>query len=139
MELIADTLQTVTSGANVLFTSTPVKGNCSIFHREGSGLTTLRGITNQCRARFKISFGANVAIPEGGAVAPITLAIAVSGEALGGTTMISTPAATQQFNNVYSSVYLDVPACATYTVSVTNLSDASIDVQNANLIVERVA
>lgn len=139
MELIANTLQTVAANGNVLFTDTAVKGNCSIFHREGSGLITLRGITNQCRARFKVSFGANVAIPAGGTVAPITLAISISGEAIGGTTMISTPTAAEAFNNVYSSVYLDVPAGTSYTVSVVNLSEDSVDVQNANLIVERVA
>jgi hypothetical protein len=99
----------------------------------------LRGITNQCRARFKITFGANVAIPEGGTVAPISLAIAVAGEAIGPTTMISTPAAAEEFNNVFTAIFLDVPAGCCYTISVSNISEDAIDVQNANLIVERVA
>ena len=139
MELIANALQTVASNQNVLFTDTAVKGNCSISHRDGSGLVSLRGITSQCRARYKVSFGANVAIPAGGTVAPISLAIAVAGEAIGGTTMISTPTAAEAFNNIFSAVYLDIPAGCCYTISVVNLTDADIDVQNANLIVERVA
>lgn len=139
MEITANALQTVAPNQNVLFTDTAVRGNCSIITREGSGLVTLRGITDQCRARFRVTFGANVAIPTGGTVAPITLAIAINGEAVGPTTMISTPAAVEEFNNIFSTVFLDVPAGCCYTISVRNLSEDDIDVQNANLIVERVA
>lgn len=139
MELTANALQTVVPNSNVLFTDTAVRGNCSILHREGSGLVTLRGITDQCRARYRVSFGANVAIPAGGTVAPISLAIAINGEAIGPTTMISTPAAAEEFNNIYTSVFLDVPAGCCYTISVVNISEGDVDVQNANLIIERVA
>ena len=83
------------AGQNVIFSDVAVRGNCSIAHRDGSGLVTLRGITNQCRARFKVTFGANIAIPEGGTVAPLSLALAVSGEAIGSATVISTPAAAE--------------------------------------------
>ena len=72
MEITANAIQTVDSGANVLFTDTVVGGNYSIIHRDGSGLVTLRGLTNQCRARFKVSFGGNIAIPTGGTVGPIS-------------------------------------------------------------------
>lgn len=139
MEITAVTLQTVNSNANVQFTETAVRGNCSVIHREGSGLVTLRGLTDQCRARFKVSFGANVAIPAGGTVAPITLAIAINGEALGAATMISTPTAADEFNNVFASAFINVPANCCVTVSVKSLTDDAISVQNANLIVERVA
>lgn len=139
MEITANALQTVAIGSNVLFTETAVKGNCSIIHREGSGLTTLRGITRQCRARFKVTFGANIGIPAGGTVGPISLALAINGEPVATTTMISTPAAVEEFNNVSTTIFLDVPACCCYQVSVRNTSETDVDVQNANLIVERVA
>ena len=139
MEITANALQTVATNQNVLFTETAVKGNCSIVHREGSGLVTLRGITDQCRARFRVTFGANVAIPTGGTVGPITLALAINGEAVGPATAISTPAAVEEFNNVFTSVFLDVPYACCYTITVTNLTATDIEVQNANLIVERVA
>lgn len=139
MEIIANALQSVAPNSNVLFTETPVRGNCSLLHREGSGLVTLRGITDQCRARFRVSFGANVAIPTGGTVAPISLAIAINGEPIGPATVISTPAAAGEFNNVFTSIFLNVPAGCCYTVSVQNISADDVDVQNANLIVERVA
>ena len=139
MEITANALQTVTPNSNVLFTETAVRGNCSLLHREGSGQVTLRGITDQCRARFRVSFGANVAIPTGGTVAPITLAISVNGEPLGPATMISTPAAVEEFNNVATAIYLNVPCGCCSQVSVRNTTATAIDVQNANLIIERVA
>ena len=139
MELTANAIQTVAAGANVIFTDTVVPGNCSILHRDGSGLVTLRGLTNQCRARFRVSFGGNIAIPTGGTVGPISLAIAINGEPVATTTMISTPAAVEEFNNVFSAIFLDVPKGCCSQISVKNISDQPIDVQNANLIVERVA
>ena len=139
MEITANALQTVEANQNVLFTNTAVCGSNSIIHREGSGLTTLKGLTNQCRARFRIFFSGNIAIPTGGAVGPISLAIAVDGEIVGPTTMITTPAATEQFNNVASAIYLDVPCGCCMQITVKNNSTEAIEVQNANLIVERVA
>lgn len=139
MEITANALQTVQANQNVIFTDTAVCGSNSIMHREGSGLVTLRGLTDQCRARFKVYFSGNVAIPAGGAVAPITLAIALNGEGVGPTTMISTPAAAEEFNNIASFIYVEVPRGCCYQLSVKNIGAAPIDVQNANLIIDRVA
>lgn len=122
MELTANAIQTVEPGANVIFTDTVVPGNCSIMHREGSGLVTLRGLTNQCRARFRVSFGGNIAIPADGTVEAISLAIAVNGEPVATTTMISTPAAVEEYNNVFSAIFLDVPKGCCSQISVRNIS-----------------
>ena len=139
MEITANAIQTVPAGASVIFTDTVICGNCSIMHREGSGLVTLRGLTDQCRARFRVSFGGNIALPADGTVGPISLAIAINGEPVATTTMISTPAAVEEFNNVFSAIFIDVPKGCCSQISVRNTSDQPIDVQNANLIVERVA
>ena len=139
MEIIANAVQTVNANGNVLFTDTVVCGKYSITHREGSGLVNLRGITNQCRARYKVTFGGNVAIPTGGTVAPITLALAMSGEPVASSTMISTPAAVEEYNNVFTSMFIDVPRGFSFQISVTNTGTEAIEIQNANLIVERVA
>lgn len=139
MEITANAIQTVNENANVLFTDTVVCGNCSIMHRDGSGLVTLRGLTNQCRARFRVSFGGNIAIPTGGTVGPISLAIAVNGEPVATTTMISTPAAVEEYQNVSSAIFLDIPKGCCSQISVRNISDQAIEIQNANLIIERVA
>lgn len=140
MELTASALQTVNPVSDVVFTNVAVPGSPCILHRPDSGLITLRGLTTtQCRARFRVTFGANVAIPEGGTVAPISLAIAINGEPVTSTTMISTPAAAEEFNIVGRSVHIDVPAGCCTQISVKNTSTAAIDVQQANIIVERVA
>lgn len=82
-----------------------------MLHREGSGLVTLRGITNQTRARFKITFGGNVALPADiTPVTPISLAIALNGEPVVETTMISTPATAATYNSVGRVLFLDIPA-----------------------------
>ena len=139
MEIIANELQTVLSGANVQFTDTVVPGKACTMHRPGSGLVTLKGVTDQCRARFKVSFGGNIAVPTGGTVEAISLALAIDGEAIASTTMITTPAAVEEFFNVFGAIYIDIPRGCCSQVSVKNTSTQAVEVQNANLIVERVA
>lgn len=139
MEIIASELQTVLAGANVQFTDTVVPGKACTMHRPGSGLVSLRGLTDQCRARYKISFGGNIAVPTGGAVGAISLAIAIDGEAIASTTMTVTPAAVEEFFNVFGAIYLDIPRGCCSQISVRNVNTQAIEVQNANLIIERVA
>ena len=140
MEITANAVQEVAAANNVIFTDTAVRGNSSMVHREGSGLVKLRGLTTcQQRARFKIFFSANIALPTGGTAGPISLAISVDGEPVATTTMTVTPAAVEEYFNVASSVYLNVPAGCCSTIGVRNISGVAINVQNANLIAERVA
>jgi len=130
---------TVAAGQNVPFTETAVTGSPCIVHREGAGIVTLRGLTNQCRARFKVTFGGNIAIPTGGAVGAISAALAVNGEPLNSAKGIVTPAAVDQYGNIYVAANIDVPRGCCLTVAVENTSDQAINIANANLIVERVA
>ena len=140
MEITANAAQTVAVNQAVLFTETAVPGNYSMVHREGSGLVGLRGLTNgQIRARFLVEFGANIAVPTGETVGPVSLAIAINGEPVVTSSMISTPAAVEEYNNVSASIYIDVPIGCCSQVSVENISTIPVSVQNANLIVERVA
>jgi hypothetical protein len=53
--------------------------------------------------------------------------------------MTVTPAAVSEFFNVYSSIFVDVPRGCCMSISVKNVGTVPVDVQNANLIVERVA
>ena len=128
MEIIANAIQTVPANRNVYFTDTVICGNTSIGHRDDSGLVTLRGVTNQCRARFLVTFGGNIAIPADGTVGPISIAIALDGEAVLATTMIVTPAAVDQYFNVKASVFIDIPRGCCSQVSVINTSDQAINV-----------
>ena len=142
-EYTANAVQNVLVGQNVLFTDVPISGcRQGIIHRQGSGIITLSGRVNNCSgfARYKITFGANIAIPEGGAAStPLSLALAIDGEPIPTSSMIVTPAAAEQFWNVSASVFIDLPRGCCYTVAVENTGTTAVDVQNANLIIERTA
>lgn len=132
--------QVVAAQQNVTFAQTPVRCNRGyVEHREGSGLFVLRGMTNQCRALYRVAFGGNIAVPTGETVGPISLAIAIEGEPLAAATMIQTPAAVDQYANVYKSTLVSVPRGGYVTVSVRNTGTTPVSVQNANLTIERVA
>ena len=141
-EYTSNAVQTVAAGGNVLFTETPVpctKGY--VVHREGAGVITLRGIVKSCAqsARYKVSFGGNIAIPTGGTVGAISIALAIGGEPIPASSMISTPAAVGEYQNVFGSLFVTVPRGCCYTIAVENTSGQAIEIQNANIIVERVA
>lgn len=138
-EFVNVATQEVAANGNVVFTNTAVKGSNCIQHREGSGIVTLRGITNQCRARYFVDFSANIAVPTGGTAGEISLAIAISGEPVLSSQMISTPAAVDQFNNVSAGIYIDVPKGCCVNVAVENTSGVAVNVANANLVVTREA
>ncbi len=116
-----------------------IGGNCGIVHRGGSGLITMRGNTSQCKARYRVAFGANIAIPEGGTVEAITIALAVNGEALTTATATVTPAAAENYFNVYVSASVEVPRGCCVTASARNTSNQAINVANANMEVVRTA
>ena len=138
-EYVAVATQEVAANGNVIFTNTAVKGSNCIQHREGSGIVTLRGITNQCRARYFVDFSANITVPTGGTAGEISLAIAISGEPVLSSQMRSTPAAVDQFNNVSAGVFIDVPRGCCVNVAVENTSGVAVNVANANLVVTREA
>jgi hypothetical protein len=123
MEITANALQTVNENQNVLFTDSVICGSCSIMHRGGSGLVSVKGVTDQCRARFKATFGGNIAIPTTGTVGAISLALSLDGEPIGTTTMTVTPAAVEEFWNVFSAIFIEVPRGCCATPGVRNISD----------------
>ena len=139
MEITANAIQSVGIGQVVIFTETAIPGNISMIHREGSGLVGLRGLTNgQLRARFLVNFSANIAVPTG-ETGPISLAIAINGEPVTTSTMISSPTAADEYNNISAGIFIDVPVGCCSQVSVENTSAIAVNVQNANLMIERVA
>lgn len=129
----------VAAGQNLPLTETAVPGRACIVHRPGAGVVTLRGMTNQCNARFRVSFGANIAVPDDGTVEAISIALAVNGEALTSATAVVTPAAAGDYFNVFVSAFILVPKDCCVTVAAENTSTQSINVSNSNLIVERTA
>ena len=130
---------TVAAGQNVPLTETAVNSKPCIVHREGAGVVTLRGLTNQCRALYKVTYGGNIAIPTGGTVEAISVALAINGEPLASATAIVTPAAVENFFNVFVAAFIEVPRGCCVTVAVKNTSTQAVSIANSNLIVERVA
>lgn len=130
---------TIAAGQNVPLTETAVSGKPCIVHREGAGIVTLRGMTQQCRARFRVSFGGNIAIPTGGTVEAITAALALNGEALASATATVTPAAVENYFNIFVSAIVEVPRGCCTTAAVKNTSTQPISFANSNMTVDRIA
>lgn len=129
----------VAAGQNVPLTETAVTGKPCIVHREGAGIVTLRGLTQQCKARFRVAFGANIAIPTGGTVEAITAALAINGEALNSATAIVTPAAAENYFNIYVSAIVEVPKGCCVTVAMKNTSAQAVSFANSNMTVDRIS
>lgn len=89
-----------------------------VFHQNGTGIFILRGITNNCFARYNVEFTGNISIPDGGEVTPIATAIVVSGEERIGSRSIFTPADVDEYGNVTSRATVDVPKGCCFTVAV---------------------
>ncbi len=138
-EFTNSNIVSVASGQNVPLTETAVNSKPCIAHREGSGQVTLRGLTNQCKAVFKVSYGGNIAIPTGGTVEAITAALSINGEALASATATVTPAAVENYFNIYVSAQVCVPKGCCVTVGMRNTSTQAVNFANSNLTVERVA
>lgn len=136
-------IQTVPAGGTIVFSNDFFPCNKGlIVHQNDSGLFQVRGIVNNPCAEYgklKINFGANIAVPTGGTVEAITLAITVNGVTEPATTMISTPAAVEEFNNVSREVEIPIPRGCCQNVAVTNTSTQDIEVQNAIIDLDRIA
>ena len=113
-----DSVETVALNSPIQFgDSIPCKKGY-VIHNNNTGIFVLRGITNNCFARYNVEFTGNIAIPEGGAVTPIATAIVVSGEERTGSRSIFTPAAVDEYGNVTSRATVDVPRGCCFTVAV---------------------
>lgn len=148
-EYSANAIQTVAAGESVIFTESPVPCNRGlIYHRDESGAFRLASPTAMgcgCRrgcccmdyptANYQVAFHANIQIPEGGTVEPISLAIAIDGEVDASSIMTITPVAVEELGNVGADVIVAVPCiCRCSSVSVRNVSTQPIEVVNANIV-----
>lgn len=136
-------IQTLQPNGTVIFSNDFFPCNKGlIIHQDDSGLFQVRGIVNNPCAEYgklKINFGANVGIPTGGTVEPITLAITVNGVTEPATTMISTPAAVEEFNSISREVEVPIPRGCCQNISVTNTSTQAIEIQNAIIDLDRIS
>ncbi len=148
-EYLANSVQAVNLNAPVIFTASIPCRRGWVYHEDETGIFILRGITNgQCFATYKVTFNGNIALPEGGTVGPIAVALTVNGEPRPTSRAIFTPAAAEDFGNVTATAIVKVPKGCCFSLSVESVSAVAdptetpapvIDVQNANLVIDRIA
>ena len=136
--------QIVAENENILF----IDGDraCTkglVTHRSGAGIFRLKGAGNSCKTIYRITFNANIAVApaeDGGVLAPISVALQEDGETLTNAVAVVTPAAIGDFFNVSVSTFVVIPCGCCVTISVENISDGTaIEIENANIIIDRVA
>jgi len=148
-EYLANPVQEVSLNAPVIFNASIPCNRGYVYHEDETGIFILRGITcGQCFATYQVTFNANIALPEGATVTPIAVAVTVQGEPRLTSRAIFTPAAAEDFGNVTSTAIIKVPKGCCFSVSVENVPATTdptvtpapvIEVQNANLVINRIA
>lgn len=139
--------QTVNPGETIIFTENPVPCTRGLIrHRDDTGSFMLKGYVprqygcsckRQQLANYLVDFGANIAVPTGGTVGAISVAITIDGSTIPASTMTVTPAAVEQFFNVSRAINAGVFVGCCESIAVRNTSDQPILVQNANIIISR--
>lgn len=148
-EYLANALQNVALNGSVLFTASIPCTKGYVYHEDETGIFILRGCTNNCFARYRVTYNGNIAVPEGGEVTPLAVAISVNGEPRVTSQAIFTPQAVEEFGNVTSTAIITVPKGCCFSLSVryvdATVDDAAvtptptIEVQNSNLVIDRIA
>lgn len=140
--------QTVNPGESIVFSIVNVP--CSrgfINHDPGTGNFLLSGrLQNgnyspgncRCNSRrnslYTATFGANIAVAEGGTLGEISVAFAVDGGTLTNTIMRSNPAAIGDFNYVGRTTNVPIFNGCCQTVTIRNTSATPIDVSEPNIV-----
>lgn len=148
-EYLANAAQNIAINNPALFSASIPCNKGYVYHEDETGIFILRGCTNNCFARYQVTFNGNIAIPDGGEVTPIAVAITVNGEPRLTSRAIFTPADVDEYGNVTSTAIITVPKGCCFTVSVRYI-DATTDdpeteptplitLQNANLVINRIA
>ena len=148
-EYLANAVQSVALNGPVLFTASIPCNKGYVYHEDETGIFILRGCTNNCFARYQVTFNGNIAVPDGGELTPIAVAIAVNGEPRLTSRAIFTPAAVDEYGNVTSTAIITVPKGCCFSMSVRYVDATTddpttdptglINVQNANLVITRIA
>ena len=115
-----------------------------------TGVLTLQGSNSNRFARYEVDLQANVAIPTGGAVTPIALAITLNGVAIPDSVAIVTPAAVEDLWHISTSAVITVPCDCCVSISAAYVDATEDDAtvtptpsifvrRNASITVNRIA
>lgn len=148
-EYLANAVQNVALNNPIIFTASIPCTKGYVYHEDETGIFILKGCTQNCFARYQVTFNGNIAIPEGGAVTPIAVDISVNGESRPTSRAIFTPTAVDEYGNVTSTAIITVPKGCCFSMSVryvdatvddaTTTPTPTIEVQNVNLVINRIA
>lgn len=148
-EYLANAVQAVNLNEPVLFTASIPCTKGYIYHEDETGIFILRGITNNCFARYTVTFNGNIAVPTDGTAGPIAVVITVNGEPRPASRAIFTPAAVDVYGNVTSTARITVPRGCCFNIAIRAVSGITppatgtpapvINVQNANVEITRTA
>ena len=148
-EYLANAVQNINLNAPAIFTASIPCTKGYVYHEDETGIFILRGITcNQCFATYQVTFNGNIAIPEGGTVTPIAIAITINGEPRLTSRAIFTPAAAEDYGNVTSTCIIKIPKGCCFSMSIEYVPASAdptvtptpvIEMQNANLVINRIA
>lgn len=151
-EFLWNDVQEVSLNAPILFRSSIPCNRGNVYHEDETGNFILKGASNNscCNsfAHYQVTFNGNIAIPEGGTVTPIAVALTVNGEPRLTSRAIFTPAAADEYGNVTSTAIIKVPRCCCFSLGVESVPATTdptvtpapvINVQNANLTISRIA
>lgn len=148
-EYLANAVQNVSLDNPIIFSASIPCNRGYVYHEDETGILILRGCTNNCFARYQVTFNGNIAVPTGGAITPIAVAITVNGEPRLTSRAIFTPTEVDEYGNVTSTAIITVPKGCCFSVAARYVDATTddpatvptpvIEAQNANLVVDRIA
>ena len=150
-EYLYNEIQSVLLNAPLLFSNSIPCTKGYVYHEDETGIFILRGIVNNpsaCFTVYRVTYNGNIALPEGATVTPIAVALVVGGEIRPTSRAIFTPAAVEEYGNVTCTAIIKVPRGCCFSLAVENVPASSdptvtpapvIDVQNSNLVIDRIA
>lgn len=147
-EYLANAVQSIALNSPAILTASIPCPRGLVYHEDETGIFILRGATPNCFARYQVVFNGNIAIPTGGTVTPIAVALTVNGEPRQTSRAIFVPAAVETYGNVTSTAIITVPKGCCFTLSVRYVAADEdpattptpvIEMQNSNLTINRIA
>lgn len=151
-EFLYNEVQDVSLYSPVIFRSSIPCRRGYVFHENETGNFILKGPSteNCCNqyAQYQVTFNGNIALPDGAEVTPIAVALAIQGEPRLTSRAIFTPTAAGEYGSVTSTAIVKIPRCCCYYLGVEAVPATTdptvtpapvIEVQNANLVISRIA
>lgn len=150
-EFLYNEVQEVSLYSPVIFRTSIPCNRGLVYHENETGNFILSGANgNSCNkyAHYQVTFNGNIAIPEGGTVTPIAIALTVNGEPRYVSRAIFSPQEAEEYGNVTSTAIIKVPRCCCFSLGIESVPATTdptvspaptIEVQNANLTINRIA